>query len=176
MGIGNRANASHHARPDFGRLVVLPPADGSALSQRHIAKRRNSCPRGSLSQLRHPHPSSMAKKNISNPSTTLSITAATSGSRSSISASETKADETRAVRDHIDETCQGHITYRRLLEQSVSCAHVDPTSASYSNHSSSSIIRSITPSPPCQNAGSRASRPKGASSSEWCLVPPAASI
>jgi hypothetical protein len=56
------------------------------------------------------------------------------------------------------------------------CAHVDPTSASYSNPSSSSIIRSITPSPPCQNAGSRASRPKGASSSEWCLVPPAASI
>src|SRR5919197_2507338 len=134
MSIGNRANGSHHARPDFGRLVVLSPADGSSLSQRH----------------------------------------ARSGSRSSISASETKADETRAVRDHIDETCQGHITYRRLLEQSVSCAHVDPTSASYSNHSSSSIIRSITPSPPCQNAGSRGSRPKGASSSEWCLMPPAA--
>src|SRR5262249_42522136 len=42
--------------------------------------------------------------------------------------------------------------------------------------SSSTIMRSITPSPPCQNAGSRASSPKGASSSEWCLVPPAASM
>jgi hypothetical protein len=88
MSIGNRANGSHPARSDFGHLVVLPPADGSSLSQRHIATRRNSCPRGSLSQLRHPRPNSMAKKNISNPSTTLSITAATSGSRSSISAVE----------------------------------------------------------------------------------------
>ena len=45
-----------------------------------------------------------------------------------------------------------------------------------SNASSSPIIRSITPRPPCQNFGSRASRPNGASSSAWCLVPPAASI
>jgi hypothetical protein len=44
---------------------------------------------------------------------------------------------------------------------------VDRTaSPSYSNPSSSAIMRSITPSPPCQNAGLRASRPKGASSSE----------
>jgi hypothetical protein len=34
MGIGNRANGSHHTRSDFGHLVVLPPADGSSLSQR----------------------------------------------------------------------------------------------------------------------------------------------
>ena len=36
---------------------------------------------------------------------------------------------------------------------------------SYPSRSSSSIIPSITPSPPCQNAGSRASSPNGASSS-----------
>src|SRR6266508_4918538 len=47
MSIGNRANGSHHARSDVGDLVVLPPADGSSLSQRYIATRRNSCPRGS---------------------------------------------------------------------------------------------------------------------------------
>src|SRR6185437_15177417 len=42
-----------------------------------------------------------------------------------------------------------------------------PTRAGYrSRPSSSPIIRSITESPPCQNAGSRASRPKGARSSE----------
>ncbi len=42
--------------------------------------------------------------------------------------------------------------------------------------SNSPIIPSIMPSPICQNAGSVASSPKGLSSSEWCLVPPAASI
>jgi hypothetical protein len=45
-----------------------------------------------------------------------------------------------------------------------------------SNASSSRIMRSITPRPPSQNFGSLASRPNGLSSSEWCLVPPAASI
>src|SRR5262249_55874570 len=67
------------------------------------------------------------------------------------------------------------ITSCELLRDAVvlhgsSCIPRQPSS------SSSSIMRSMTPSPPCQNAGSRASRPKGASSSEWCLVPPAASI
>jgi hypothetical protein len=65
MSIGNRANGSHHARSDFGHLVILPPADVSSLSQRLIATRRNSCARGSLLQLRHPRPNSTAKKNIS---------------------------------------------------------------------------------------------------------------
>ncbi len=36
----------------------------------------------------------------------------------------------------------------------------------YPNSSNSPIIRSMTESPPCQNAGSRASRPNGAKSSE----------
>jgi len=45
-----------------------------------------------------------------------------------------------------------------------------------SSASSSSIRRSITDRPPCQKLGSRASSPNGASSSEWCLVPPAASM
>jgi hypothetical protein len=42
------------ARSGFGHLVVLPPAEGSSLSQRHIATRRNSCPRGSSSATRAP--------------------------------------------------------------------------------------------------------------------------
>ena len=42
--------------------------------------------------------------------------------------------------------------------------------------SSSSMKRSITESPCCQKAGSLASRPKGARSSLWRSVPPAASI
>ena len=42
--------------------------------------------------------------------------------------------------------------------------------------SNSPIMRSSRESPPCQKAGSRASSPNGASSSAWCLVPPAASI
>ena len=42
--------------------------------------------------------------------------------------------------------------------------------------SSSSIMPSITPSPFCQNSRLEASRPKGASSSEWCLEPPASSM
>jgi hypothetical protein len=42
--------------------------------------------------------------------------------------------------------------------------------------SNSPINPAITDKPPCQNAGSRASSPKGLSSSAWCLVPPAASI
>ena len=46
----------------------------------------------------------------------------------------------------------------------------------YSSASSSSISPPITPSPICQKAGSDASSPNGASSSEWCLVPPAFSI
>jgi len=42
--------------------------------------------------------------------------------------------------------------------------------------SSSSIMRSIRPRPPCQKPGSRASSPNGASSSACVLVPPAASM
>ena len=42
--------------------------------------------------------------------------------------------------------------------------------------SSSSIMPSMTPRPFCQNSRLEASRPKGASSSEWCLEPPASSI
>jgi hypothetical protein len=41
--------------------------------------------------------------------------------------------------------------------------------------SSSPISRSIIERPICQKAGSRASRPNGARSSVWCLVPPAES-
>jgi hypothetical protein len=46
----------------------------------------------------------------------------------------------------------------------------------YSIPSSSAIIRSISDSPPDQNAGSRASSPNGAKSSAWCFVPPAESM
>ena len=48
--------------------------------------------------------------------------------------------------------------------------------SAHQSNSNSPIIRSMTPRPPCQKAGSRASRPNGASSSEWCLVPPAESM
>ena len=42
--------------------------------------------------------------------------------------------------------------------------------------SNSPISRSMTPRPRLQKSGPRASRPNGASSSEWCLVPPARSM
>ena len=45
-----------------------------------------------------------------------------------------------------------------------------------SSASNSSIKPEMTESPLPQKAGSEASRPKGASSSEWCFVPPARSM
>ena len=50
------------------------------------------------------------------------------------------------------------------------------TAQAASSASSSPISPSITDSPICQKPGSLASRPKGASSSLWCLVPPAFSM
>ena len=59
-------------------------------------------------------------------------------------------------------------------------AGFDPTENAimvpHSIASSSAIMPSIMPRPICQKAGSVASRPKGFSSSAWCLVPPAESI
>jgi hypothetical protein len=51
----------------------------------------------------------MAKKNISNPSTTLSITAATSGSRSSISAVEMVDECVPSIAAVVDDIVEGFV-------------------------------------------------------------------
>ena len=62
---------------------------------------------------------------------------------------------------------------RRVTEHPLSSVQQWKTGLQSSIASSSSMMRSITDRPFFQKPGSPASRPKGASNSEWCLVPPA---
>ena len=69
----------------------------------------------------------------------------------------------------------------RIAVGAVLCmARLHAPSASYADRAPSPPARRSCPrsrfSPFCQNSGLEASRPKGASSSEWCLEPPAFSI
>ena len=74
--------------------------------------------------------------------------------------------------------CRGHAARAVLRAGPASAPQIGSRGGAtgQSSASSSSIRPLITPRPICQKAGSEASRPKGASSSEWCLVPPAFSM
>ena len=93
-----------------------------------------------------------------------------SGAREHCAASFGIADRPRTSVPTPDQTKQAALLARPVRQWRM--ARREPRV--YPSIASSSPMKpSSTESPFCQNCGSVASRPKGASSSEWCLVPPA---